>query len=260
MLEVVQDPTKRTATTISNIGAAIKPYYSNGKQSIYIGDNRVVIKEIGLKRGSVSLMLTDPPYIPGFEWCWKRLGFWGSRYLKDQGSVFTLLGVMNMPDAIQGLGSNLNYWWTCGMFHNVPFPYRGSVQCRWKPGLWYCKGEKPDIKRWPCDLMPAVREKGLHPWQQPIAWVEYWMSHLSKQNELVLDPFMGAGTTLIAAKHLNRRCIGIEFEEKTAEKAARRLEKDVSFPIVIESHTPANSTFGIDMSPLPKKGKKNADK
>lgn len=62
-----------------------------------------------------------------------------------------------------------------------------------------------------------------HPAQKPIQLMEWCLSHLS--GESICDPFMGSGTTLIAAKKMGRRAVGIELEEKYCEIAAKRLRE-----------------------------------
>lgn len=65
-----------------------------------------------------------------------------------------------------------------------------------------------------------------HPTQKPISLM-FWCLSFAPQAETIIDPFMGSGTTLRAAKDLRRKAIGIEIEEKYCEIAARRMQQEV---------------------------------
>jgi site-specific DNA-methyltransferase (adenine-specific) len=69
------------------------------------------------------------------------------------------------------------------------------------------------------------RKDKLHPTQKPVDLCEYLINTYTNENELILDFTCGSGTTLLAAKKLKRRCIGIELEEKYCEIAKQRLEE-----------------------------------
>jgi hypothetical protein len=69
----------------------------------------------------------------------------------------------------------------------------------------------------------------VHPSQKPVA-IMSWCIGYTKINP-VIDPFMGSGTTLVAAKRLGRRAIGIEIEESYCEIAVDRLRQQALFPL-----------------------------
>ena len=73
----------------------------------------------------------------------------------------------------------------------------------------------------------AVSERNGHPCPKPVEWMLWLVKWVSLEDETILDPFMGSGTTLVAAKQLGRRAIGIEIEERYCEIAANRLRQEV---------------------------------
>lgn len=87
------------------------------------------------------------------------------------------------------------------------------------PNIWAV----PSINGFTC---ANTNEQRWHPTQKPEALLNQWVALFSNQGDLVVDPFMGSGTTLAAAKRLGRAAIGIELEEKYCEIAARRLQQE----------------------------------
>jgi site-specific DNA-methyltransferase (adenine-specific) len=78
-------------------------------------------------------------------------------------------------------------------------------------------------------ITPALptKEHCGHPAQFPIHLPDWFIRAGSVAGDTILDPFMGSGTTLRAAKDLGRKAIGIDIEEKYCEIAARRLQQEV---------------------------------
>jgi len=84
----------------------------------------------------------------------------------------------------------------------------GGSAAVWTHGI--CKTDRPD-----------------HPCPKPLSLMFELLTLFTDEGEPVLDPFMGSGTTLRAAKDLGRRAIGIEIEEKYCEIAAKRLSQEM---------------------------------
>jgi DNA modification methylase len=74
-----------------------------------------------------------------------------------------------------------------------------------------------------------IRDKNLHPATFPISLAKKVISLFSHEGELVLDPFVGSGTTLLAAQDLNRNAIGFDLQEKYVELCVKRLASNNLF-------------------------------
>lgn len=75
-------------------------------------------------------------------------------------------------------------------------------------------------------VQPAGRAANGHPCSRAEKHVDFVVAWWSDADETIVDPFMGSGTTLVSAKRLGRRAIGIEIEERYCEMAANRLRQE----------------------------------
>ena len=69
----------------------------------------------------------------------------------------------------------------------------------------------------------------IHPTEKPVGLIERLITASTKEGDLILDPFMGSGTTLLAAKLAGRRAVGVEINERYCESAAKRLSQGTLF-------------------------------
>jgi DNA modification methylase len=207
----------------------MKPYYEDALTTIYHGDCAEVMAV--LPDASVDMVFTDPPYPKEFAHLWKALAEGAERLLKPGKSLLTYLGHYQLPMVLDAFDGHLRYNWLCIQRNKGANPrmFGPRAMVSFKPVLWFSQGQ---VERGPLmsDELPfgqrqRVGAKHLHEWGQPLSYLP--IQQLTKPNDLILDPFMGSGTTIRAAKDLGRRAIGIEMDERHCENAANRLCQEV---------------------------------
>ncbi len=201
------------------------PYYQDDQATIYCADCRDILPL--LEPGSADLVLTDPPYGVGkavwdneFDLTWLPLAEPITR-----NALAVMPGVTNLLSLPKEIG-RLSYKWTLSL-HVINATVRGAVGFgNWIPCVVYVKdgGSIYTCNQDAGEI--AIRgQMPKHPSPKPYDAMRWLISRLP--GELILDPFMGSGTTLIAAKDLGRKAIGIEIEEKYCRIAVERLRQGV---------------------------------
>ena len=200
---------------------------------LILGDCREATKEI--PDNSIDLIFTDPPYDEASLPLYRDLGIIAGRVLKNGGSLFTIAGHYALPQIFKYMEEipGLKYWHILNVIHSgrPARLFHRHVVVGWKPLLWYVKGQKLRTHNYIRDtIISAQPDKILHEMEQSPVEAEHVISRLTfaGPNEIVLDPFMGSGTTGIASIKLNRKFIGIEIDPKTFEVAKANLSSFLS--------------------------------
>lgn len=217
------------------------PYYEQDGITIYHGDARDVLSKID----HYDAIVTDPPYGVSFDGK-------NTKHTTRRDDGYTLIedtpeyvefvivpivcgevkrgnrvvltpGIRNMfvypkPDGVGTIfypsGAGLGRWgFTCSQ----PIFYYGK-----DPYLATGKGHRPDS----LSSTESAPTNG-HPCPKPIKVMRWLVNKASLPGETILDPFMGSGTTLRAAKDLGRKAIGIEISEEYCSIAVKRLQQSV---------------------------------
>lgn len=201
----------------------MKPYFETELGKLYHGDCMEIMPELE----PVDLVLTDPPY--GINWNTNYSRF--SKGMKDKNAI-------NNDDKefcpIPFLSFNESIIWGANHFCKSLPPGSWLIwDKRNKDGTsflsdgeigWWSHGKGVYIKSLSGQQHRAI-SGGLHPTQKPVSLMS-WCIIKSKSTGIILDPFLGSGTTAVACERLNRKWIGIEIDEHYCEIAARRIEAE----------------------------------
>jgi len=217
----------------------MKPYYQDEAVTIYHGDCREILPTLP----QVDLVLTDPPY--GVSYKKKGEEYMvgdtvnlipyflplARRALKPDGAIYLFSSTTKLVDTLPVFNTYFK-------LHSIiiwdkrigQIPRQLShYKLRYEPilygskGLHRLNGYADDVFQ--CDI-PRGNER-VHPTQKPIEIVKYLLGNSTNEESLTLDSFLGSGTTAVVCKELNRKCIGIEIEEKYCEIAANRCRQMV---------------------------------
>lgn len=209
----------------------MEPYYNHDGITIYCGDSREVLPQLSL----ADLVLTDPPYGMQFQSKYRQerhkvihgddtlpLDLIWLSIMKARAAAYVFCrwdNLSSMPVPKSVLAWVKNNWSMGDLKHE-----HGR---QWEACCFYPKPKHEFVTRIP-DVIKADRtDNNLHPTEKPVAAMERIIS--ANVCDDVLDPFMGSGTTLLAAKLCGKRAVGIEIDESYCEAAANRLAQGVLF-------------------------------
>lgn len=210
----------------------MKPYYDEAGVTIYHGDCREILPTLD----PVDLVLSDPPYGMDYQHGARK----GGRVMGMDGQ--SIQGDQEPFDPSHLLGFERLILWGGNHFADRLPASRGWL-------VWDKRDGSPSNDQSDCELAWSnvlttarlfsarwsgahrtgreQREGRLHVNQKPVALMS-WCLRLADPNGggTVLDPYMGSGSTLRAAKDFGRTAIGIELDEAHCEKAAQRLGQE----------------------------------
>jgi 16S rRNA G966 N2-methylase RsmD len=183
------------------------------------GDFREVLADLS----GVDAIITDPPYPREFLPLLGDLAAWADQVLAPDGVLAVLIGQTHLPDVYQLLSGYRPYRWTCAYLTEGPgyVSHPRRVQSNWKPLILYGNGPRlADIVRSEASDADA---KNNHKWGQDYGAFHTIVERLTTRGQTVVDPFMGAGTTLLAAHALGRHTIGCDIDPAAVATSKERL-------------------------------------
>ena len=179
-----------------------------------------------LDAGSVDLIVTDPPYPKEFEYLYGAMAKEAKRVLRRGGSLVTLCGHYQLARVLPDMAQYLKYRWIVKL--DQPGSYARmamGILVTWKPMLWLVNDAFTPLRNvTDCAVSEKRSKSNGHPWEQDLGFALWAIENLTDPGDLVLDPFLGSGTTGKVCQATGRRFVGIEKDAAYFEIAKRRVE------------------------------------
>jgi len=174
----------------------------------------------------VDAIITDPPYPREYLPLWDELGQFAKENLKTGGVLLAMAPAPHLPQVIEMLGRHLTYQWVLAC--ELPGQSASAIQSgvrniMWKPILVYRNGGDPiNIGS---DLFRNNKsDKNFHEWGQGLDGYEWQVENFTLPNDIICDPFLGGGTTAIAALKHGRRFVGFDVDAESVSISKGRLK------------------------------------
>ena len=212
------------------------PYHVEDAAVIYCGDCREILPDLP----KVDLVLTDPPYGLNYDY----IDYVDTVDNLDE-IIYDVYPILNAERICISSGvTNIQKWpradWICAVVWNTTGSRGYCGYSQWFPILFYGKdtgkiGNVNGVLKSDVFTINGGGDVGFqrntleaqHTCPKPFKLWKRLINRFSNENDFVLDPFLGSGTTAVAAKQLGRKCIGIEISEKYCEIAVKRLRQGV---------------------------------
>ena len=221
----------------------MKPYYSEDGIDIFLGDCRDVLPNI---EGDV--LVTDPPYGTQFTEDNPRGGYGRRQDAQGRGSAHApatpgMGAWIANDDTTEIRDEVLGAWdgpalifasprlpeppgeWDHRLVWDKTRPGMNGGPWRYRHESIFVRGEWERISDSAVSVLTVYPDQSAHIHAKPLKLMVALVG--AAPAGIVLDPFMGSGTTLRAAKDLGRKAVGIEIEERYCEIAAERLAQEV---------------------------------
>lgn len=178
---------------------------------------------------SVDFIITDPPYPKEYLSLYSDLSSVASRVLKSGGSLIVMTGQSYLPEVIDRLSEHMLYHWCLAYTTpggQSPQLFQKKVNSFWKPVLWFVKDEYNGD--WIGDVLKSPvndNDKRYHEWGQSLNGIKDIVERFTNPEDVILDPFLGGGTTGVAAVTTGRKFIGSDIEQANVDISEERIKE-----------------------------------